>query len=63
MNRSEKINFNFLEHYGIEENSFIVKNKNVSSSFIMIELGKIIDILEEYFIKFEVDKDYNIHIF
>lgn len=63
MHRLNRVSFDFLSFYYIEENSFLLDRKGVSTALIMKELSQIVHILEEYDIRFEVDEGYNIHIF
>ncbi len=63
MHRLNKVNFDFLSYYYIDDNSFLLDRKGVSTALIMRELSQIVHILEEYDIRFEVDGGYNIHLF
>ncbi|MCK9337206.1 MAG: hypothetical protein M0P43_05165 [Arcobacteraceae bacterium] len=63
MTRLSQINFDFLQFYILEENSFMLEKNKISTALIMRELSQIVHHLEEYNIRFEVDEGFNIHIF
>ncbi|QOG12710.1 hypothetical protein [Arcobacter sp. FWKO B] len=63
MHRLSGVDFEFLNYYYIDSNSFMLADNKVSTALIMRELTTIVNILEEYRVLFEVDEGYNIHIF
>lgn len=63
MHRLNRINFDFLQYYKFDENSFMLEKNRISTALIMRELSQIVHRLEEYNLRFEVDEGFNIHVF